>query len=101
MIRPLLLAAVVGSLALAPQLASAVENPVTPVMAPMIVMCHAPKTGEKGNTMMMGDKSMWMCKPVDMKKMMSGPDMTNVKTMEDANKAWKAHLQAEVMRGQS
>lgn len=94
--RPLLLAALVGSLALAPQLVSAADEKMSTAPAGnMMVMCHAPKTGEKANTQMMTDKSMWVCTPADMKKMMAGPDMTNVKTAEEANKAWKAFLESQ------
>jgi hypothetical protein len=94
MIRSLLFAAVVGTLTLAPQLASADDKMMKAAPGTVIMSCHTPKTGEKANTQMMADKSTWMCSPVDTKKVMTGPDMTNIKTMDEANKAWKAYLQA-------
>ena len=95
MLRPVLLAAAIGGLTLVPLLASAQAKPAAPAGG-MVMACHAPKSGEKANTQMMTDKSEWMCQPVDTKKVMSGPDMTNIKSMDDLNKAWKQLLQTQM-----
>ena len=95
MMRPLLLAAVVGCLTLAPQLASA-DDKMTAPTGTVMMSCHAPKSGEKANAQLLTDKSTWTCAPVDTTKVMNGPDMTNIKTMDELDKASKALLQTQM-----
>jgi hypothetical protein len=81
----LLLAALVASAALAPAAFAADDHMMA--MPATVMMCHNSKSGEKPNAMM-GSTGL-MCKAVQTKKLIAGPDMTNVKTAAEADQAWK------------
>lgn len=88
-----LLAALVASAAFAPAAAFAADDHMM-AMPAKVMICRDSKTSETPNAMM-GSTGL-MCKSVDTKKLMAGPDMSNVKTPEDASKAWKAFIERTV-----
>jgi hypothetical protein len=76
------------------------------VAAPDTMMvCHDLKPNEKPNMMMMPanprpmtstKKHEMMCKSVDMKMMMAGPDMSKAKTTADAFDVWQGFVTTQL-----
>ena len=90
-----LVALLVAGVAAFPQLASAdqMSTPHDAMRASSSMMiCHAAKSGEKSTAMTTASKTPLACSTVDVKKMMAGPDMTNVKTSKEADQAWKEFI---------
>jgi hypothetical protein len=87
----ILTALLVAGVAALPQIASADDMAASSAMAKPMMVCHAAKAGETATAMTMS-KTALVCSDMDMKKMMAGPDMTNVKTAKDADKAWREFL---------
>jgi hypothetical protein len=83
-------ALLVAGVAACPLVASADEMKSAATTSPMLV-CHAAKSGETSNAMTTS-KTALVCADIDMKKMMAGPDMSNVKTSKEADTAWKDFL---------
>ena len=90
--RRFLIALLVAGAATLPQLATADEMKTDAMSAPAMMICHAAKSGEKATAMTTASKTALACTNVDKKKMMAGPDMTNVKTSKEADSAWKDFL---------
>jgi hypothetical protein len=95
--RTLLFAALLAGSVLAPQLASADAMSADHAMAApsTMMLCRAAKADEKSNAMT-STKEALMCKTLDMKKVMAGPDMTQMKTPADADKAWRQFWQIQM-----
>ncbi len=95
--RTLLFAALLAGSVLAPQLASADTMSGDHAMAApsTMMLCRHAKSDEKANAMT-STKEGLMCKTLDMKKMMAGPDMSQMKSATDADKAWREFWQIQM-----
>jgi hypothetical protein len=105
MIKFIPLAALLAGAALVPQVAFAQttpSNPTTDANPQPVMVCRAARANEVATATVVATKASMVCRAIDMKAMMAGPaGMKDMKTADDANKAWQTFLNTQFQSPQT